>query len=371
MLTKYDEFTCHQAVQSFDSPAVTDRAWTEKLWMNIHDTKGEIVLATGFGVYPNRNVMDGFACVNIKNTDQYNMRMSRELRPKIDEIAVGPLSYNVIEPFKKIHVKLEENKYGISFELDFLGKFQPGEENPQFGKNKGHVYMHTCRYAQLGKATGWIKADGKKYDVDEKNFCAQRDHSWGIRMGVGASETGVQAPDIALFTAMMINWLVIQFDEWALNCYLIERADGSIKLLTGEIVRKLGDTNDTIKIIKVDHNFVYFENSQRMKSGTMKFYLSDGTTKEIEMKEIITMYLRGGAYVGYKGFRHGTWMGPYWEDGEKWDIKNPDVANDVHGLDDTVCEVKCGKETGYGIIENMLFAPFPKYNITQWGFKPA
>lgn len=371
MLTKYDEFTCHQAVQSFDAPASTDRAWTEKLWMNIHDTKGEIVLATGFGVYPNRNVMDGYGCVNVKNSEQYNIRLSRELRPKIDELTVGPLSYNVIDPFKKIQVRLEENKYDISYELEFIGKFQPGEEEPQYGKSNGRVYVNTCRYAQLGRARGWVKAGGKKYEVNEKDFYAQRDHSWGIRMGVGAFETGVQSPDIELFTAMMINWLVIQFDDWALNCYLIEKADGSIQSLTGELVPKLGGTSVTLKIVKVDHDFIYHENSQRMKSGKMKFYFTDGSTKEIEMKELTTMYLRGGAYVGYKGYRHGTWMGQKWEDGEKWDIKNPDVANDVHGLDDTVCEVKCGSEKGYGIIENMILAPFPKYNFTKLGFKPA
>jgi hypothetical protein len=83
------------------------------------------------------------------------------------------------------------------------------------------------------------------------------------------------------------------------------------------------------------------------------------------------MYLRGGAYVGYKGYRHGTWMGEYWEDGENWSIGEKSVVDDVHGLDDTVVEVRCGNETGYGIIENMIFAPFKKYDFTKWGFKPA
>ena len=74
MLTKFDEMTCHQVVSTFDHPETSDRAWTEKLWCNVHDTKGELVLATGFGVYPNRNVLDGYGCVNIGNREQYNMR---------------------------------------------------------------------------------------------------------------------------------------------------------------------------------------------------------------------------------------------------------------------------------------------------------
>jgi hypothetical protein len=56
-------------------------------------------------------------------------------------------------------------------------------------------------------------------------------------------------------------------------------------------------------------------------------------------------------------------MGPYWTDGEKWDVANPEVANKVHGLDDAVCEYRCGDEVGYGIIENLILGSFPKYGF--------
>jgi len=73
--------------------------------------------------------------------------------------------------------------------------------------------MNTCRMAQLGKARGWVKVDGKKYDIDEDSWRAQRDHSWGIRMGVGAPEQGVQSPDISFFANLMINWMTAQFED--------------------------------------------------------------------------------------------------------------------------------------------------------------
>ena len=371
MLTKFDEMTCHQVVSTFDHPETSDRAWTEKLWCNVHDTKGELVLATGFGVYPNRNVLDGYGCVNIGNREQYNMRMSRVLRPRIDEIALGPLSYEVVEPYRKVRIAMKENNYGMSYELEFLGTLTPGEEDPQFGRTRGRVYMNTSRYAQLGRARGWVKAGGKRYDIDENRFYAQRDHSWGIRMGTGLPEQGVQSPDIEKFTAMMINWLTAQFGDWGLYCYLIEKDDGTIQYLGGSVVRGLDSGAPPVPITAVDHSFEYHPGSQRMKSGRMVFTCADGKKYDISMNELTTMYLRGGAYVGYKGYRHGAYMGEYWEDGEMWSVGDESVANDVHGLDDTVVELRCGNETGYGIIENMLFAPFRKYNITQWGFKPA
>jgi len=33
----------------------------------------------------------------------------------------------------------------------------------------------------------------------------------------------------------------------------------------------------------------------------------------------------------------------------------------MHGLDDTVVEVRMGNEVGYGIVENLILPPFPKY----------
>jgi hypothetical protein len=371
MLTNYDEFTCHQTVSTFDHPDTSDRAWTEKLWCNIHDTKGELVLATGFGIYPNRNVIDGYGCVNIRNREQFNMRISRALRPKIDEIALGPLSYKVLEPYRKIRITMAENKYGISYDLEFIGSMHPGEEEPQYGRSRGRIYVNTCRYAQLGRARGWVKVEGNKYDIDENNFYAQRDHSWGIRMGVGAPEQGVQALDHEKFIAMMINWLTIQFKDWGIYCYLIEKDDGSIDRLSGSVVGAMANGLQPVPIVSVEHQFEYHPGSQRMKSGRMVFTCADGRKIEVTMKELTTMYLRGGAYVGYKGYRHGTWMGEYWENGEKWNIGDEAVANDVHGLDDTVVEVRCGNEVGYGIIENMIFAPFRKYKFETWGFNPG
>lgn len=362
-LTEYDELTCHQSVSTFDHPDTSDRAWTEKLWCNIHDTKGELVVATGIGVYPNRNVMDGFACVNVGNERQTNLRLSRALRPRISELALGPLSYKVERPFRDIHLTLAENEKEISYDLHFLGRLQPAEEQPQYGRMNGRLFVNTCRYAQLGRAEGWVKVGNRRFEVDQERFYAQRDHSWGIRMGVGAPEQGVQFQDIAAFRAMMINWLTVQFDGWGVTCYYIEGADGSVVNMAGQCVHPLEEAKPPVAVTGVKHNFTYHEGGQRMASGAMTLSLADGRELELAMSELTTMYLRGGAYVGYKNMTHGLWMGPDFSDGETWHLDRPGVADGVHGLDDTVVEVRCGDEVGYGIIENMILPPFPRYGF--------
>jgi hypothetical protein len=365
MLTRFDELTCHQIVSTFDAPQTTDRAWTEKLWMNVHDTAGKLVLATGFGVYPNRNVMDGYACVNLENRRQWNTRVSRELRPRIDEVAVGPLRYDVLEPYRRIRVTCGENPHGIRFEIEFQGRMLPGEEEPQLTRQHGRVNVHTCRYAQLGRASGWVEVDGQRHALDPDRCYAQRDHSWGIRLGVGAPETGVQVDDTDNFRAMLINWLTLQFPTWGVNLYYIQLADGRVVRCSGDWLPGLDSGSRPVPVVGLDHAWTYHPRSARMAGGEVTFHLADGRTIPVSLRELTTMYLRGGGYVGYQGFRHGIWCGPEHAEGEVWEVGDERVANEVHGLDDTVCEVRSVDEVGYGIVENMILPPFPRY-----GFNP-
>ncbi len=362
-LTKYDELTCHQTVSTFDHPETSDRAWTEKIWCHVHDTEGKLALALGFGVYPNRNVMDGFACLQLDGREQRNLRLSRELRPRIDELALGPLRYEVLEPYRRIRLRLDENKQGVSFDLEFLGRFQPAEEEPQYAREQGRVVVNTCRYAQLGRARGTVTVDGKRIELDPERTYAQRDHSWGVRMGVGAPEQGVQAQDVQRFRAMMINWATFQLRDLGLCLYLIERADGGIERLTGTLVRPLDDPRPASPIVSVEHSYRFHERSARMCAGELGLTARDGTRLGLALRELATLYLRGGAYLGYKGMTHGLWLGPAFEDGERWDLTTPGFCDEVHGLDDTICEVRAGSELGYGIIENLVLPPFPRYGF--------
>jgi len=102
-----------------------------------------------------------------------------------------------------------------------------------------------------------------------------------------------------------------------------------------------------------------------MESGRMVLALADQSRLELNLRELTTMYLRGGGYAGYKTFNHGIYYGPYHEEGERWEVGDERIANEVHGLDDTVVEVRCGDEVGYGIIENMILPPFPRYGFNQ------
>ena len=89
-LTGADEFFNHQIVNTFAAVASPERAWTEKAWFTLMRKDGSLQASFGLGKYANRNIVDGFAGVQI-GTRQMTVRASRLLSSAPDEMGVGPL----------------------------------------------------------------------------------------------------------------------------------------------------------------------------------------------------------------------------------------------------------------------------------------
>src|ERR1019366_5173127 len=193
MITRYDELFCHQAVSPLDRPATSAREWTERAWMMAHTIDGSAHLATGFGYYPNRNIMDAFACLTIRDETLYVVRASRELRPDVDVFDVGPFHYEVVEPLRAVRFALAENPYGLTFDVETTGVSPLHEEPEQFQVSRGRVRAHIKRMVQSGRPRGRIAAGGETFEAEPSGWVSERDRSWGVRIsGAEILESGVQ-----------------------------------------------------------------------------------------------------------------------------------------------------------------------------------
>ena len=97
-LTAADEQFNHQIVNTHAAVGTPDRAWTEKAWFTLMRKDAQLQASFGLGKYANRNVLDGFAGVQ-RGTRQRTVRASRVLAPRSQDLEVGPLRYEVLEPF--------------------------------------------------------------------------------------------------------------------------------------------------------------------------------------------------------------------------------------------------------------------------------
>ncbi len=370
MITKYDELFCHQTVSTFDRPGTSAREWTERAWLQIHHVDGGLHLATGFGYYPNRNVMDAFVCFTIRDRVQYTVRASRELRPEIDRFEVGPFRYEIVEPLKKVRFMLDPNEYGLSFDLEIEGTSPLYEEPAQHQISRGRLKEHIVRMVQSGRPSGWIRAEDESFSVDRESWTGERDRSWGVRMaGADFVETGVQTPEI--YAGQLFNFVLMQFERWGASFHIREIWDDELGLarawhFAGGLFYPYGVDKKPLELASVEHHYEFNderpEQPRRFAGGRVILDAIDGTKREVSIRPISICYQAPGGYGGqYKGFIHGLWMGSQWMDGYKFDLTDPEVMREIWGYCDYGSEFRCGDDVGYGTTELMVVGKYPKY----------
>lgn len=358
MLSKYDEMLCHQTATTFDHVVDSGDNWRENAWICAHDKSGKFFLSSHFGVSTNRNVMDSSALLTVDNKTQYNIRASREFRPCTDAVRVGPMSYQIIEGMKRIHWVLAENQYGISWEVEFEASMAPHEESPQYARSRGRVTEDICRYAQTGRAKGWLKVEGKTYDISPDTWLSHRDHSWGIRWmhNLYTDDSSFQPP--IRQQGFLGDWHIFQFDDWYTCSSLREDHRAQVLHFTGGIVPASGPE---IRLLGEEHDFQLVPGTRLLQGARITALAEDGSKREIQIRPISIIYLQAAGYWPYKGFRLGRWMGPEWIDGEKFDITDPSQMKEVSEAPTFIVECRCGDQVGYGMIQFGIHGKHAKY----------
>ena len=57
------------------------------------------------------------------------------------------------------------------------------------------------RYHQTGVASGWVEVDGERTEITPETWVSTRDHSWGVRYGVGVPLTDMPPAASAAISA--------------------------------------------------------------------------------------------------------------------------------------------------------------------------
>lgn len=361
MLSRHDELLCHQTTGTFDQVVDSGDHWRENVWCCAHDVTGRFFLSSHFGISTNRNVMDASGLLALDGRTQYNVRASRELRPRTDEVAVGPLAYHVVEGMKTVQWHLADNAQGISWEVEFQARMPPHEELHQFARSRGRVTEDISRYAQTGRAKGWVKVDGQTHDIKPDTWLAHRDHSWGLRWqhNLNSDAPGLQPPDP--LPGFMGDWHIFQFDDWMVCSSLRENHTGEVLHFTGGIGQRIGDPRPELRLLREEHQFELVPGTKLLQGGRITCHVEDGSQRTVVIKPIAIIYLQAAGYWPYKGFRLGRWMGSDWQDGEHFDISEPTRMTEVSTSPTFAVECRCGDQVGHGVIQFGVHGKHPKY----------
>lgn len=366
MLSPQDDLIGHQLPTTFDQLDNSDPAWMERLWYTGHPSPaGDVIFDIGLGYHPNRNVMDAFAGVAVAGR-QWNLRLSRRLRPDPLTTSVGPLSIEVLKGLRHHRLTLAENASGLSFEIDFESELSAHEEKAHLRRREGRITENMARAQQLGRYRGWLRFDGRTVDVN--GWLGQRDHSWGVRAEMRTDET---APPLTYYPPFFYCWMTAQFPSGrGLHIFFKERAPGDKIYLSGEEVFRVTErVSSRNQLADVTHECTWHDDplGQSLKEATFHLRFPDGRHRPIHLHTLpVRYFLKGGLYGGLNGWFHGDDKGrELYSENECWDLTDPATRRIARTLADQIIEVRDGDEVGWGIIEYGVGKGYAQYPQVQ------
>lgn len=360
-LTDPDEYFTHQTSLPHVMVASSDPSWRERYWVSIHDVvSGETVLTLGLGKYPNQDVMEAFACVAHQDS-QRNLRLSRTLSPANDHTRVGPLSVEVVEPLRKLRIRLDDNASEMSFDFTWTAAMEPILEDKFFQVSRQRATYDAIRYVQHGRVNGWLGAPELEARLTPERWWGVRDHSWGTRpLPNAAGQPPGTRPEWRL-----LLFAPLQLPDFGVHLYLQESEPGAPVYLSAGMSGPVGREFASAPIVGVEHDLEFEADAPAptLRGGLIALTLAGRKTMQLELRALPgRAHLRGGGYEGWNGWFQGHWRGDDAAEHDVWDLGDPDqFYRYAKAGSDHLVEVTHEGKIGYGIVEYMILPGYGRY----------
>ena len=289
-----DETLLHQASLPMARAATSDHRMYDRFFLTVTDPAGSASLGMSMGVYKNMNVIDGFGCLALPDR-QINVRVSRPLDDRLVMEAQG-LSYEVVNPWRELRMRLEGD-HPLRFDLTWRGTMPVIEEQEWWGTHNRvneRLAIDVRRYEQSGLISGWIEAEGRRMEV--RDWFGVRDHSWGVRGGVGGFEPD-NGGQLLNGKGMLLTWFM--FDCGAFGGVIARTEDdiGNICGLDGWIVFPEGNGKAPLRVASANTIPVFPQRSRYYSSARIDFTTADGANWQLDAEALpVALLCRGGGY---------------------------------------------------------------------------
>lgn len=328
MLTEMDDTLWHQLPTTFDHVYTSDPRFYDRYWFSAVNLANGSSLQLTMGAYTNMDVMDS-ACSVVIGHLQHNVRASRSLRPDFTTHC-GPIKVSCLRPLSAFEVSIGEGKHAISGELHWQASTAASEELPHFSRSRGRVREEARRFNQIGLLRGWLLIDDTHVDVSDWWSC--RDHSWGVRPGMGVPEPK-SAPNVPLSSVgFFMAFLFFSTEQLSGTIHLSERGEG--RLYTSVDISPNGNAAaDAPQATRVEVRPIFFPGTRRFQECDFTIEFVDGSSANVKCHAAgPSTAMTGLGYSG--GFRDGrglgAWRGADHVEWDRWNVSHPvDVIDDA------------------------------------------
>ncbi len=321
MLLGADEYPFHQVTQTFAGAATSDPAWNDGHYVTAVDVAGEVSFAANVRLYANTNVLDGFVCLRHRDR-QYNIRVSRTLRPDMDSLRVGPLRLEIIRPLTEVRLVLEpcEIAGGVSVALDVtcrshtVSYMGPVETT----RHEGRLLSERLTYELAGPCDGVITVGDETIEWPQGRARFFRNHSWGVQPGRGGPRL-YGAPTPSRRAPGMRQWVLFDMEDHSGFFFV----DPSGRAASGRGAILFADFQ--VPVVEVETDVELFDAYRRLRRASLRLTDSDGVVRSYEVESLGWLYCQGGGYFGgfNDGLGQGVYRGPSHAEGEVWDVSHP------------------------------------------------
>lgn len=321
MLTALDDTLWHQLPTTFDHVWTSDPRWFDRYWFATYAKDGRVAIQVTMGAYRNMNVLDGGVVV-IVDGRQYNLRVSRTLGTDM-RTACGPLTVQPVEPLKSFKLSIEPGDHAVRGEITWECVEPAHEEHPHYTRLRSRTVEDYRRFDQIGRTRGWIEVDGSRIEIEDWWAC--RDHSWGVRRGMGVPEP-VTGPKVNLKEkGHVMSFLFFSTDKISGSLLFSGRGD-DVPYTTGVITDRSTDTQ--VHIDRIGLHVSLHEGTRRFRTARMNATLEDGRPLVIEADALgSSVAMQGLGYSGGfdDGMGLGAWRGDLHVEADTWDVSHPSV----------------------------------------------
>ena len=332
-MSALDELPLHQwSEQEMRFQSTTDPRAYERYWFTAQDTTGDLYVVTGFGLYPNLRTVEAYSIVNLRG-QHTTVRSHRRLKPSRADMRVGPINFEPLQAFKEWRLTLDENEYGISYDLRW--------------SDTKRAILQPIRflggYESFGRPQGVVTVKGERFEITPEAYNGSRDHHWGVRDGVGGLGHMLNPSGTSVTTGGV--W--VEFRDWS--------------IWGNRVLYNLGDKHaGTGQIARQERKLTFEEDTHIFSGGVVSVTFQGGETKELRFRRLgqQSAYLRCGMYGGREGgtpngnIWHGMYVGDNVVSGETYDTTKAEIRHLLAGAADHHCEVTCDGEVAYGMFES-------------------
>jgi hypothetical protein len=360
MLSQFDEYPIHQTAEPIAFHSSSDRNVYDRSWFNGFAADGSYFFGLTMGVYPNRGILDcGFSVIRAGGR-QYCLHASRRAPKDRGETAAGPLSIEVLEPMRKIRVRVAENESGITADLMFSTRTAAIREARQTLWSGTRRTMDATRYDQFGRWSGVVSFPEGTLAVDERLCLGIKDRSWGVRRYGEPEPAGPLGTHRPLFLWAPVFWNdhvthAIFFDDKEGNALVREGIEAPL-YGAADLVPAIEDGRDR-RMATARHRVKYAPGTRLASHAEIQLEEHDGAVRTIQLTPILKFQQKGIGY-GHPKWGHGLWRGDLSIEHECFDPESLDplAMENIHVQQ--VVRASDGKREGIGILEQFIIGPY-------------